>query len=230
MVCIIDDREDIWNFASNLVHVKPYQFFKGVGDINAPPNASSQQKEENTSPGEPGDVTEMQEGDVKMEELNSQEDSEDVKGDKEKSDAVFEENIKSEENESKAVSEEKTGCQNSVKNVEEHEDNIKAIDEKCEDSNSTKALVETVETNETSPKVIENGGNDDSNDETKKEESIETQTLSENNKDSEQNNNGKAEGGDEEKSSGCNDNSTGETAQQRYEGGEFYANNLVLFW
>ena len=36
MVCIIDDREDVWNFASNLVHVKPYQFFKDVGDINAP--------------------------------------------------------------------------------------------------------------------------------------------------------------------------------------------------
>ena len=36
MVCIIDDREDVWNFAPNLVHVKPYIFFKNVGDINAP--------------------------------------------------------------------------------------------------------------------------------------------------------------------------------------------------
>ncbi|XP_028966481.1 RNA polymerase II subunit A C-terminal domain phosphatase [Galendromus occidentalis] len=36
MVCIIDDREDVWNFASNLVAVKPYVFFRGAGDINAP--------------------------------------------------------------------------------------------------------------------------------------------------------------------------------------------------
>ncbi len=37
MVCIIDDREDVWNFASNLIHVKPYIFFDGTADINAPP-------------------------------------------------------------------------------------------------------------------------------------------------------------------------------------------------
>lgn len=35
MVCIIDDREDVWNYARNLVHVKPYVWFKDVGDINA---------------------------------------------------------------------------------------------------------------------------------------------------------------------------------------------------
>ena len=37
MVCIIDDREDIWNYAPHLVHVKPYRFFQGTADINAPP-------------------------------------------------------------------------------------------------------------------------------------------------------------------------------------------------
>ena len=36
MVCIIDDREDVWNYASNLIHVKPYTFFRGTADINAP--------------------------------------------------------------------------------------------------------------------------------------------------------------------------------------------------
>lgn len=36
MVCIIDDREDVWNYALNLVPVKPYVFFKNTGDINAP--------------------------------------------------------------------------------------------------------------------------------------------------------------------------------------------------
>lgn len=37
MVCIIDDREDVWNLASNLIQVKPYRFFQGTADINAPP-------------------------------------------------------------------------------------------------------------------------------------------------------------------------------------------------
>ena len=224
MVCIIDDREDVWNFAPNLIHVKPYQFFKGVGDINAPPGGSTQQNEENTSPGEPTEVKEIQGVDVNMGELNSQENSEDVKVDEEKSDAVFEKIVKPEENEVKTVSkaEEKMDCQNSDKNEEACEDNSTPIVEKCEDRNNTKALVETTETNETSPKVIENGGSDDADDETNNKESTETQTLSENNKDSEENNNGKAEGGGEEKSSECNENTTDEIAQQRCEGGEFY--------
>jgi RNA polymerase II subunit A C-terminal domain phosphatase len=47
MVCIIDDREDVWNYARNLVHVKPYVWFKDVGDINdihlaAPPIPNEQ--------------------------------------------------------------------------------------------------------------------------------------------------------------------------------------------
>ena len=36
MVCIIDDREDVWTYANNLVHVQPYNFFKNAGDINDP--------------------------------------------------------------------------------------------------------------------------------------------------------------------------------------------------
>jgi len=46
MVCIIDDREDVWNFAPNLVHVKPYHFFKHTGDINAPPGLAKQENDE----------------------------------------------------------------------------------------------------------------------------------------------------------------------------------------
>ena len=37
MVAIIDDREDVWDATPNLVHVKPYVFFAGTADINAPP-------------------------------------------------------------------------------------------------------------------------------------------------------------------------------------------------
>jgi len=46
MVCIIDDREDVWNYAPNLVHVKPYHFFQHTGDINAPPGLSKQENDE----------------------------------------------------------------------------------------------------------------------------------------------------------------------------------------
>ncbi|XP_033626531.1 RNA polymerase II subunit A C-terminal domain phosphatase-like [Asterias rubens] len=37
MVVIIDDREDVWNYAPNLIMVPPYKYFEGTGDINAPP-------------------------------------------------------------------------------------------------------------------------------------------------------------------------------------------------
>ncbi|VVC97019.1 unnamed protein product [Leptidea sinapis] len=40
MVCIIDDREDVWRHATNLIHVRPYSFFQSTGDINAPPPLS----------------------------------------------------------------------------------------------------------------------------------------------------------------------------------------------
>ncbi|KAJ7338605.1 hypothetical protein JRQ81_012507 [Phrynocephalus forsythii] len=40
MVCIIDDREDVWKCAPNLITVKKYIYFQGTGDINAPPGSS----------------------------------------------------------------------------------------------------------------------------------------------------------------------------------------------
>ncbi|XP_037084771.1 RNA polymerase II subunit A C-terminal domain phosphatase-like [Pollicipes pollicipes] len=46
MVCIIDDREDVWNYAPNLIHVKPYHFFKHTGDINAPPGLEKAEQDE----------------------------------------------------------------------------------------------------------------------------------------------------------------------------------------
>lgn len=41
MVAIIDDREDVWGRCPNLIHVKPYIFFAGTEDINAPPPSSA---------------------------------------------------------------------------------------------------------------------------------------------------------------------------------------------
>lgn len=45
MVCIIDDREDVWKFAPNLIAVKKYIYFQGTGDINAPPGSREAQME-----------------------------------------------------------------------------------------------------------------------------------------------------------------------------------------
>uniref|UniRef100_A0A1I7YMY1 RNA polymerase II subunit A C-terminal domain phosphatase n=1 Tax=Steinernema glaseri TaxID=37863 RepID=A0A1I7YMY1_9BILA len=36
LIAIIDDRRDVWEDMDNLVQVKPYKFFRDVGDINAP--------------------------------------------------------------------------------------------------------------------------------------------------------------------------------------------------
>ncbi len=46
MVVIIDDREDVWNYAPNLIHVRPYHFFQHTGDINAPPGLSKQEADD----------------------------------------------------------------------------------------------------------------------------------------------------------------------------------------
>ncbi|KAI8969704.1 hypothetical protein BDB01DRAFT_840117 [Pilobolus umbonatus] len=35
-VVIIDDRADVWNYSPNLIHIKAYEFFVGIGDINSP--------------------------------------------------------------------------------------------------------------------------------------------------------------------------------------------------
>lgn len=35
MVVIIDDRADVWKYSEHLVKVPPFEFYKGIGDINA---------------------------------------------------------------------------------------------------------------------------------------------------------------------------------------------------
>jgi len=46
MFCIIDDREDVPNFAPNLVHAKPYLLFKNTDAINAPPGLAKKENGE----------------------------------------------------------------------------------------------------------------------------------------------------------------------------------------
>ncbi|CAI2320665.1 unnamed protein product [Caenorhabditis sp. 36 PRJEB53466] len=39
LVVIIDDRADVWQYSDALIQIKPYRFFREVGDINAPKGA-----------------------------------------------------------------------------------------------------------------------------------------------------------------------------------------------
>ena len=216
MVCIIDDREDVWNFASNLIHVKPYQFFKGVGDINAPPGSTPTPEEGSTSLGEPVNVEDIQGGDVKTEEVNSVENKDTEE--QEKNDAVFEGNSKPEDIECQEASEEKRSVENSGENLEACEKKQEPVYEICVgENNITKAVVDT---SEDSSKVLENGGNDEADNETEKIESNETKVLSENNQEGEQDNNGKTEGVEEKNLSDCDVEMACEAAQLRCEGGK----------
>ncbi|XP_029298838.1 RNA polymerase II subunit A C-terminal domain phosphatase isoform X2 [Cottoperca gobio] len=59
MVSIIDDREDVWKFAPNLITVKKYIYFQGTGDINAPPGSREAQIAKKGGPSiRPADSTE----------------------------------------------------------------------------------------------------------------------------------------------------------------------------
>ncbi|KAJ3326879.1 Carboxy-terminal domain (CTD) phosphatase, partial [Gonapodya sp. JEL0774] len=35
MVAVVDDRADVWNWSQNLIKIRPYEFFLGIGDINS---------------------------------------------------------------------------------------------------------------------------------------------------------------------------------------------------
>ncbi|CEP11077.1 hypothetical protein [Parasitella parasitica] len=62
-VVVLDDRADVWDYSPNLIQIKPYEYFAGVGDINAPPNAQST----NLIP------TELMKGDVNTADVNNNE-------------------------------------------------------------------------------------------------------------------------------------------------------------
>ncbi|XP_028255667.1 RNA polymerase II subunit A C-terminal domain phosphatase [Parambassis ranga] len=72
MVCIIDDREDVWKFAPNLITVKKYIYFQGTGDINAPPGSREAQMAKKGGPSSrPSDSTEQQHGTSGTDEQNN---------------------------------------------------------------------------------------------------------------------------------------------------------------
>nr|XP_018666687.1 RNA polymerase II subunit A C-terminal domain phosphatase-like isoform X3 [Ciona intestinalis] len=52
MVCIIDDRDDVWSSAPNLVMVKKYSYFPGSGDINSPDKVEAKKQTGDTAKSE----------------------------------------------------------------------------------------------------------------------------------------------------------------------------------
>ncbi|XP_023218409.1 RNA polymerase II subunit A C-terminal domain phosphatase-like [Centruroides sculpturatus] len=81
MVCIIDDREDVWNFAPNLIPVKPYHFFTNTGDINAPPEMHKNNNENGLSKIEESVYNIKEESSIKSVESSSSSSSSDTNKD-----------------------------------------------------------------------------------------------------------------------------------------------------
>ena len=66
----------MWNFAPNLVHVKPYHFFKNTGDINAPPGLSKRENDRDKEKEKKrSEEVELGGEDVKIEDFVQAEDS-----------------------------------------------------------------------------------------------------------------------------------------------------------
>uniref|UniRef100_H2YDS9 RNA polymerase II subunit A C-terminal domain phosphatase n=1 Tax=Ciona savignyi TaxID=51511 RepID=H2YDS9_CIOSA len=57
MVCIIDDRDDVWSGVPNLIMVRKYSYFPGSGDINSPDKMEAKKetdsRKDQVSPKEP---------------------------------------------------------------------------------------------------------------------------------------------------------------------------------
>ncbi|XP_015772091.1 PREDICTED: RNA polymerase II subunit A C-terminal domain phosphatase-like [Acropora digitifera] len=178
MVCIIDDREDVWNSAQNLIHVKPYQYFKGVGDINAPPGSTvTPPNHENTT--KEHEIYQQEKEEIKL---------------KEEGGAVIEENNKLDEMRTEEFCEKKRSVENLVPNVEA---NVKK-QEPVADTKTRRVEVSetegTHETNEDSPRVLENGGDNVTIDnEKEKNEVVEIKECGEDKPNCERNKNGKTE-------------------------------------
>lgn len=132
MVCIIDDREDVWNNAPNLIQVKPYHFFQHTGDINAPPGMAKHELD-----GEGIDFNNFDGLKIKKPEKPAAEDEGDAKkasDDKdEKKEGIevvedINEKLKKDETETKAVNVEK-GEEKTVEPAEKKAESNKAEEE-----------------------------------------------------------------------------------------------------
>lgn len=95
LVCIIDDREDVWQGCGNLVQVKPYHFFRHTGDINAPPGLEKSDVSHSSEPtninesdnkngvsGSLSEVGQLSSDNPSVKEINHAEDEKDKKDEK----------------------------------------------------------------------------------------------------------------------------------------------------
>ncbi|KAB7503416.1 RNA polymerase II subunit A C-terminal domain phosphatase [Armadillidium nasatum] len=144
LVCIIDDRSDVWNFAPNVVQVMPYHFFQHTGDINAPPGL---QKKENDNSSRGYDFSNLKDFSPNKDKEKYSEEEED----KEQKDTVSDENEgkTSEKVESDLHLEEKEKSSSEKCNAEDMGTNIKSdlhLEEE-EKSRSEKCNAEDMGTN-----------------------------------------------------------------------------------
>ncbi|KAM7345800.1 RNA polymerase II subunit A C-terminal domain phosphatase Fcp1 isoform 2-T2 [Cochliomyia hominivorax] len=140
MVCIIDDREDVWNMASNLIQVKPYHFFQHTGDINAPPGCSKHELD-----GEGVDFKELENLNPEDKEKASNENSKES-----------EEKISKSENLEKEIIEKETEAKVSDTVDENKDDKINETKVQSDNTNleASKEISDTPEEQE--PKTTEN--------------------------------------------------------------------------
>lgn len=160
MVCIIDDREDVWSYATNLIHVKPYHFFQHTGDINAPPGLDKHESDDK----EGVDLTKLTKNNVKTKNevnenqnvnktLNGNIDSEPVKA-----------NVNNEKSNANTTEDEHTNhvaktAESDSNNVESRE---RVPEEKNSTANSDSPADDPVNVNSTSDKeeTVQNKSND----------------------------------------------------------------------
>lgn len=218
MVCIIDDREDVWNFAANLIRVKPYQFFKGVGDINAPLGGSAPVTEDTNPIGNPGNRSETttDPDDAKIEESNSRDDNEGGVTEQKKNDVVFDDDG---ETERKVANPETKEIQKLDEDMQISSDSSEPVIEDIEQNKSEKITGEAVEEIGTSSKVMENGGGDSASNKIVREESTEIQKSSVNTRNGKQDADGKA-GNELEQRPSEGSVSTSSKTELKGEGGE----------
>ncbi|XP_011875517.1 PREDICTED: RNA polymerase II subunit A C-terminal domain phosphatase isoform X2 [Vollenhovia emeryi] len=158
LVCIIDDREDVWQGCGNLVQVKPYHFFRHTGNINAPPGLEKADVSRSLEPASANECTnDTQSKDSKndaSEPLNEAEQSLDnpVKetnheDEKEEKDEKKEERDEKEEKEEKIedeVTETKNGKDENTKaNAEENTESSVQSDAAKEDDKTDKEVSDT---------------------------------------------------------------------------------------
>ncbi|KAI8482214.1 RNA polymerase II [Branchiostoma belcheri] len=116
MVAIIDDRADVWDDAPNLVRVKKYEYFMGVGDVNDP-NASPLRQAKVKQPGnskeqagKPDDIEEDKQGGNNKDLSDSTDKTTGLPGDGESKDDVTESESGTQDNMEVISGEEKTSA------------------------------------------------------------------------------------------------------------------------